>query len=543
MPPATLNPLAPSESSGRPNLNVSTSALQSLFAIAALSALVVVLWFGAVAPGHHWGDDWAAYLMQAQALQDGRVVQELALNTVAMDGGDTQVGPYAYPWGYPLLLAATGLLAGWDLASLKVLGLVSMLVLLVATYALARSMLRPPIAAAMTVFAALQPYMLVDMVYLSSDLPFTALSGVALWCMFVQWQRIESGRALSLGLAAAIALLCAFAFSVRSNGVVLPTTYVAMLGVLALRGARSVTDLALHGLQFVALAALLFAVALFALPDGSLVHASYARFDPALWISRLRDHVDGLWSLFPFTQFREFWKLIPLGLMLLLLVRGIVRWPWESAVLCAYAAMHLLLLTLVPFQGGVRYYLPLLAPACLMIGFGWQAALDDARARQQVALAAAPRPANGLRALAALLPAAALAAFCSVSAADERELVGIAAPDAPYGHAMQETIRWIAERAPADAQVGFSKPRAFRFMTGRTAYVITQPQNLPRVDWYITNELMEPRLQVPESALLAPETGFQIAYRNGPFKVFVRGGSAGKRPAAAARPNAAGRAT
>ena len=88
--------------------------LASISLAAGLALLVFGLWFVGWTPTYFWGDDWAGYLMQARALVDGSVDQELALNTAAMHGSDVQIGPNAYPWGYPALLAIAGLLTGWS---------------------------------------------------------------------------------------------------------------------------------------------------------------------------------------------------------------------------------------------------------------------------------------------------------------------------------------------------------------------------------------------------------------------------------------------
>ncbi len=54
--------------------------------------------------GHEWGDDFALYLSQANALLKGNTSQLAEYNTWSMQNSDGTLGPYLYPPGYPLFL-------------------------------------------------------------------------------------------------------------------------------------------------------------------------------------------------------------------------------------------------------------------------------------------------------------------------------------------------------------------------------------------------------------------------------------------------------
>ncbi len=54
--------------------------------------------------GHEWGDDFAMYLSQANALLKGNSNQLAEYNTWSMQNSDGTLGPYLYPPGYPLFL-------------------------------------------------------------------------------------------------------------------------------------------------------------------------------------------------------------------------------------------------------------------------------------------------------------------------------------------------------------------------------------------------------------------------------------------------------
>ncbi len=54
--------------------------------------------------GHEWGDDFAMYLSQANAILKGNTNQLAEYNTWSMQNSDGTLGPYLYPPGYPLFL-------------------------------------------------------------------------------------------------------------------------------------------------------------------------------------------------------------------------------------------------------------------------------------------------------------------------------------------------------------------------------------------------------------------------------------------------------
>lgn len=481
-----------------------------------LAVLAVAAWAAGVTPWMHWGDDWAGYLMQARALVEDRVDAELATNTLAMDGGDVQIGPYAYPWGYPLLLAASGAVTGWSIVGLKVVGGVAILVLAVSTFALARLHVGRALAAFATVAVTLQPNVIVDADYLGSDVPFTALSAVTLLMVFLQWRRLSAGQAGSAALLLGVAFCSVAAFSVRANGAVLPCTYVAMLGLAAWRGARPWGGTLVHGSVFAVLVGALIAGYFLALPDGSMVHANALSSNPADWLKRLLAHVHAIATWVTFETILGPLKLLPLGILLALMAWGALRRPWDSAVALVYLGLHLGLLTIVTFDGGERYYHPLLPAAALLLVFGCEGARDLLQQRLDPARAAVV-----LRGLALVLPGIAVALMLYKIRIDQQRLAdpGI---EAPYAAATQEVMDYVRSNAPADARIAFFRPRAFRLLTGRVASAINQPENLDRVDWYVFNGgTSDPRTQIPERALRASDA-FSIRYRRPPYVVYVR---------------------
>ncbi len=494
-----------------------TWSLPNLFvgAVACLWGLLV--WWPGVPQGPLWGDDWAGYLLQALAIRDGTAQQEIALNTVAMQASDTQIGPYGYPWGYPWLLYAAGSLSGWSLTGLKLIGGLSVAAMFVMTFALLRRRVSVALAALGTVLACGQTMVLFDAAQVMSDVPFAALATAAVALMFSQHLRAEAGQSLSWRLTLVLALVGVAAFAVRSNGAVLPLAYMAALGLVALRRLRPASEVLKHALATGLLAAALFAGYFAIWPDGSLVHASYLSMDPRVWVQRMASHVGGLWFWFPFNAFMGAWKLVAVVPAAALLVLCAIRRPWDTALLGIYSAGHLGLLTLFPFDGGPRYYLPLQLPFFMLLMLG---------ASEAARLLSAARPAlqplfssRLVQALPVLIAAVALTLATRASHAGRNDL----GADAPLGPQATQLAVFIDRHVPQDGRIGFFRPRGLRLLTGRLALSISDPAHLSRVDWYVWTRASRDTLrQVPLAALSGSGSGFVQVHEQGPFLVFAR---------------------
>ena len=54
--------------------------------------------------GHEWGDDFAWYIMQAKSIVNGKTDALIEMGKFINTQSTMQVGPVAYPWGYPIIL-------------------------------------------------------------------------------------------------------------------------------------------------------------------------------------------------------------------------------------------------------------------------------------------------------------------------------------------------------------------------------------------------------------------------------------------------------
>lgn len=156
-------------------------------------------------------EDYAQYLLHAQALADGRDFRDIGFITTRYN---PYIGPVATPPGLPLLLAPVVALGGADSPAIAVLGVLFGIafLLLAARYFAGREDWR--LALAVGLMSGLQPDLLHFASIPISDIPFSAL----VWGVLLLGERDE---AWSNRRMLAITAVGALAISVRLAGIAL----------------------------------------------------------------------------------------------------------------------------------------------------------------------------------------------------------------------------------------------------------------------------------------------------------------------------------
>ncbi len=129
---------------------------------------------------HTWGDD-SAYISQAIALANGAVAQYIADNTLMMSKCDWLYGPYAYPWGFPALLAIAYKIFGFNVFALKSVGMICYSVFVGIFYIFCVNRIPRIYALFATLFFAINSYMTNFAANgIVSDIPFMLFGFIAL---------------------------------------------------------------------------------------------------------------------------------------------------------------------------------------------------------------------------------------------------------------------------------------------------------------------------------------------------------------------------
>ncbi len=146
-----------------------------------LSLITLILCVGQVNSGHNWGGDFSGYIAQAIALANGTTAQYIADNTLMMSKCDWLYGPYAYPWGFPMLLSIAYKIFGFNIVAFKSVGIICYTIFVGIFYIFCVNRLPRIYAIFATLLFAINPYMTNFAANgIVSDIPFMLFGFIAL---------------------------------------------------------------------------------------------------------------------------------------------------------------------------------------------------------------------------------------------------------------------------------------------------------------------------------------------------------------------------
>jgi len=188
-----------------------------------LATIVVATQIASLRAGHDWGDDFAQYIQQALNLAAGHPMLE---NGYIYNPSFPDLGPRAYPPGFPLLLTPVVKLAGVDLRAMKIIGIACFGLALLAIFRLLFPIL--PFGYCLATIAGLgfTPFLWGLKDSITSDIPFLCILYIAL----VMLQRCDTRHWLGTGPMVATGIVIYAGFAVRTaGGILLPALIVYLL--------------------------------------------------------------------------------------------------------------------------------------------------------------------------------------------------------------------------------------------------------------------------------------------------------------------------
>ncbi|MEO5886053.1 MAG: hypothetical protein ABIQ77_00175, partial [Anaerolineales bacterium] len=171
--------------------------------------------------GHEWGDDFAAYIMQAKSIVNGDMQEFVEHNRITIHQSSSLIGPVAYPWGYPLILTPVYAVKGLSPLALKLPGLFFYTGFLICLNWLTRRRLRRTESLLLVALFAFNPMLLGFLDQILSDIPFLFFSTFALLLM----TKCEEEASLFQNIILGAAIFCAF--FIRTTGIVLLAGFLA----------------------------------------------------------------------------------------------------------------------------------------------------------------------------------------------------------------------------------------------------------------------------------------------------------------------------
>jgi hypothetical protein len=478
------------------------------------SVALAVFW---QTPGHTWGDDFAGYLVQAKALLNGTPARELALNAHLLAASDWRAGPDAYPWGYPAILALVISIFGPSLSTLKIVSISSMGVITLTAGLLAyASRLSLASVVCVAIIVGMQPDLTSLGNVIGSDAVFLALTGVALSCAALTlgaWPKPLS-PAVRLWATFIAAVFGSMSFFVRSNGAVtLLAIGASIIAVPVFSGRPNARSVAVTAATFALVCAALIIAYYALLPDGTWVHVQYLTAEPSSLARRTGDAIDDFGNFFPIFVLPSPFERLAVGALVVLTVLGARRLGKAGFLLALYSAGHLLLVTLFPFSGGQRYYLPVLFAVAVLAAAGVESLAKWAAMK----LPRAPdlKVARSLSVALFFLGAVASNLY-RIDLGRERTA------DGPYSPAATELFGYIREQPAAIQPVAFFKPRAMRLLGGKEALAVSRIDSTRNVNSIaIFWGPMAPGLQLSGRQVAALQD-FRPVFRNEYFTFYVR---------------------
>jgi hypothetical protein len=172
--------------------------------------------------GHNWGDDFAAYILQAKIVDEGmsRKLIEMMQFREMQSSHEIILGPTCYPWGFPVVLAGVYGIFGDNITAMKLLEVTFYALSVVMTFILFRKTLGPWQAILVALTFAVSPTVVNMTNDVLSDFPalFLTLASLGLIDRFIVEKQYVFDRRVSLCF---LGLVIFSAIFVRTGAVVL----------------------------------------------------------------------------------------------------------------------------------------------------------------------------------------------------------------------------------------------------------------------------------------------------------------------------------
>ncbi|MEW5827318.1 MAG: hypothetical protein AB1846_00395 [Chloroflexota bacterium] len=476
-------------------------------------ALSATLAYATLTFGHLWGDDFASYIMQAASITGGSMDEFVRRNTFTMENSSYPVGPVAYPWGYPLLLAPVYALRGVMPLALKMVNLPAFAVFLAAYFFFLKRRVSGWESLLLVAAFAFNATFLSYHDQIISDIAFTAVSTLALWSL----DRTAFDGSPKRGWGILAGALIFSAYFLRTVGILLLAALLVYRGYKLLaapmagdgNGLQSSEareeSLGGEGIPFAKFKnlralrafavknptiskrakllpeiwpfvtfALLWILASLVFPSGEGSYFShYGLFD---YGQRLRENFVAYFSMGA-----EFFDGLPArtvvyGLALAFFLIGFVHAPETDLVAKLYFAATMLLYLTWPEPQGIRFLFPLLPVFVYFSFLGMKASFFGLSARyRQMGLVLTYAFWGAV--VAFMLLASANQALANLGNA--RDIKG------PFDPFAREMVNFVEATIPQDSVIVFFKPRAMRLLTGRDSILMDRCEDLDRGDYVI----------------------------------------------------------
>jgi 4-amino-4-deoxy-L-arabinose transferase-like glycosyltransferase len=428
--------------------------------------------------GHDWGDDFASYIMQGQSILNGNLAGFVEHNSFTIFESSFQIGPVAYPWGYPLVLTPALLLKGVHPLTLKLPGLVLFGGFLICLYAWTKNRLTPTESLLLVSVFAFNPTLIKFLDQILSDIPLLFFTGLGL--LLILNLKLEDPLWKYFVLGAALF----FAVFVRTTGIILLASFLAYRFIEFIRKSESRRRILGNSAAatFVLVALWLGTSQIFPNGQGSYLE-QLKELTPAI----IKDNISNYFHLFAFFFGAEpIWIYLYFGLTIFFLIGMWTRRSTDQPLIIFFALYFIAMLFWPEWQG-IRFIFPLL-PIFVYFAFqGMRLVINKIPGKyQQVSQGAFYS--YWLLLIGIFLFNSGLRAYENLQG--NRQING------PFDPVSSDVYNYIRTETPPDSVIVFWKPRAMRLFTDHDTFMSTECDRLPLGDYVVISKKAE-NSQVP----------------------------------------------
>ena len=456
--------------------------------------------------GHLWGDDFAAYIMQAKSILAGTMNEFVIANTFTVTQSSEQIGPAAYPWGFPLMLVPVYALIGFSLLALKLPGLIAYLAFLLVFFFLTKRRFTLTESLLAVSLFAFNPELLRFLDNILSDIPFLFLSTLTL--LIADLYVRETGQKRRLILAAVIGVAIFAAFFVRTQGLILLASLLLFQGIRFLKDGKEERSILVETLLTVATFGVLWGISSLIFPGGQSSYlALYSGFSTKLFLNNIVYYAE---------IFRWFFMTLPgenlvFWIFVAFCFIGLVARFRDDLLFVLYAILYLIVLWSWPERQGYRFIFPLLPIFVYFVFHGIRTLLGWMRTD------AKPISRKITYAFLFLMTVsfavnAGNNAYINLRA--DREING------PFDPLSLETYDFIKSETPPDSVIVFFKPRAMHLMTDRNALALTECDRMPEGDYLALSKKVGENLQISPERIGECNLPLERVFQNRRFIVY-----------------------
>lgn len=500
---------------------------RDMLTVAALIILVLFLGAGLLNRGHEWGDDFAAYMMQARAIANGTMEEQGYINRVIhasrMDFSNEGIpDTVTYVWGYPLVLSVLYKAVGFNFGNgipilYKLPNLIAYALFIAAAFLFYRRRFPYVLSLFLSLLMALNTEMVKETNVLMTDIPCLALSMISLLLMesFLEC----NGEKRKIILGAALGTVLWYNYEVRLNGVTVILIVLMGHAIHLMRTWFETRKKWVHAVPYAVFLVLLM-ISMWMLPVATSNSAHIASGPRAQMIYNIgfyKGMIDNWFygmipTIFPFRReiLWSIYVLIAIGII----CSGIYRNLHLTTLLIGTFGVLLLL----PYVQSLRYAFNALPLLLLFAGYGLKKVCGMLNGKIKKTARMAVRCAGY-----AVMMFVVCGLFSNMlgQIAVNQELGGKSYRFGAYSDDALDIYAYIRENTAEEAKIACCKPRALMLNTDRVCYVPGINGNLYKdMDYLLTFEKDMPYDGVADS--IWPELWEELTpiYRNDTFTLY-----------------------